>query len=74
MSDKTLLEQWREIAYDQKANKKQLEKLWKDYFEIEKNIYAQLLENPDEAVTGTVRELAEKYGQDIITMAGVFRV
>lgn len=40
------------------------------YFNIEKNIYAQLLENPDEVVTGTVKELAEKYNQEVLTMVG----
>ena len=32
------------------------------YFNIEKGIYEQLLSNPDEVVTGTVKELAEKLG------------
>ena len=39
-------------------------------FEKEKEIYAQLLKNPDEVVTGTVKELAEKYDVDIMTMTG----
>ena len=70
MSDKTLLEQWRAIAYDQQADKNKLQKMWAEYFEIEKNIYAQLLENPDEEVKGTVKVLAEKYGQSVMTMTG----
>ncbi len=70
MSDKTLLEQWRAIAYDQQADKNKLQKMWSEYFEIEKQIYAQLLENPDEEVKGTVKELAEKYGQSVMTMTG----
>ena len=70
MSDKTLLEQWRAVAYDQQADKNKLQKMWSEYFEIEKNIYAQLLENPDEEVKGTVKELAEKYGQSVMTMTG----
>ena len=65
MSDKTLLEQWRGLAYDQQADKQKLEKLWNEYFEIEKGIYAELLKNPDEEVKGTVKELAEKYGDGI---------
>lgn len=40
------------------------------YFEKEKEIYAQLLKNPDEVVKGTVKELAEKYDVDIMTMTG----
>ena len=63
MSDKTILEQWRAIAYDQQADRNKLQQFWAKYFNIEKNIYAQLLENPDEVVTGTVKELAEKYNQ-----------
>ena len=36
----------------------------------EKEIYAQLLKEPDTLVEGTVKELAEKYGIDIMTMTG----
>lgn len=70
MSEKTILEQWRAIAYDEKADKGKLQRFWGNYFNIEKNIYEQLLENPDEVVTGTVKELAEKYGQQVLTMVG----
>ena len=56
-----LLEQWRAMAYSETANKADLQRLWAVYFEKEKEIYAQLLKNPDEVVTGTVKELAEKY-------------
>ena len=34
----SLLGQWRAKAYDQKANKGDLQRLWKDYFESEKEI------------------------------------
>jgi preprotein translocase subunit SecA len=66
----TLLEQWRSIAYNEQTDKNTLQKLWIDYFQKEKEIYQQLLTNPDEAVTGTVKELAEKYNVDIMTMTG----
>ena len=65
-----LLEQWRAMAYSETANKADLQRLWAVYFEKEKEIYAQLLKNPDEEVTGTVKELAEKYDVDIMTMTG----
>ena len=65
-----LLEQWRAMAYSETANKADLQRLWAVYFEKEKEIYAQLLKNPDEVVTGTVKELAEKYDVDIMTMTG----
>ena len=70
MSDKTILEQWRAIAYDQQADRNKLQRFWANYFNIEKGIYEQLLSNPDEVVTGTVKELAEKYGQEVLTMIG----
>ncbi len=65
-----LLEQWRDMAYSETADKGQLQKLWSDYFLKEKEIYAELLKTPDEAVEGTVKELAEKYNIDIMTMVG----
>ena len=70
MSEKTLLEQWRQVAYDQNADKGKLQKFWADYFNIEKEIYEQLLSDPDVQVTGTVKELADKYGQSVMTMTG----
>lgn len=65
-----LLQTWRETAYSQEEDKKKLEKFWSDYFLLEKGVYEKLLENPDEAVTGTVKELAEKYGLSVMTMTG----
>ena len=70
MSEKTLLEQWRQVAYDQNADKGKLQKFWADYFNIEKEIYEQLLSDPDVQITGTVKELADKYGQSVMTMTG----
>ncbi len=66
----TLLEQWTETAYSQTANKGDLQRLWQDYFQKEKDIYAELLKDPDNEVKGTVKELAEKFDIDIMTMTG----
>ena len=65
-----LLEKWRKMAYNETEDKNKLQKLWADYFEVEKGIYQKLLADPDTVVTGTVAELAEKYGTDIMTMTG----
>lgn len=65
-----LLEQWRSVAYNQNTDRAAFKKLWDDYFEVEKSIYEKLLTNPDEKVEGTVKELADKYGIDTVTMAG----
>lgn len=65
-----LLKKWRDMAYSETANKGDLQRLWADYFQKEKEIYTELLKNPDETVSGTVKELAEKYSVDIMTMTG----
>lgn len=65
-----LLKQWQDMAYDEKANKGDIQRFWAKYFDIEKGIYEQLLSDPDTEVKGSVKELAEKYGQDVLTMAG----
>lgn len=65
-----LLEQWRNKAYDETANKADLQRLWTVYFQEERDIYAELLKNPDETVEGTVKELAEKFGVPLMTMVG----
>ena len=65
-----LLEQWREMAYNEEAGQQKLQQLWGAYFQEEKNIYAQLLKNPDEVVEGTVDELADKFDVSLMTMTG----
>ena len=67
---KTLLEQWRGTAYSETANKGDLQRLWADYFEKEKNIYISLLSEPDTEVKGSVKELADKYGVSLMIMVG----
>ena len=66
----SLLQTWRDKAYDQNADKGALKRFWQQYFLIEKGIYEQLLTNPDEEVKGTVKELADKYNIDVFTMTG----
>ncbi len=65
-----LLKTWRDMAYSETANKGDLQRLWTDYFQKEKEIYSELLKGPDQEVAGTVAELAEKYKIDIMTMTG----
>ena len=65
-----LLKTWRDMAYSETANKGDLQRLWGAYFQKEKEIYAELLKNPDEEIRGTVKELAEKYNVDMMTMTG----
>lgn len=65
-----LLDQWRAVAYNEEAGKEKLQQFWAAYFQQEKDIYAQLLQNPDEVVKGSVKELAEKYSVTVMTMTG----
>lgn len=67
----TLLEEWRNKAYSNETPKAEYDALWKEYFELEKGVYEQLLKEPDKEVRGTVKELAEKYGLDIMIMTGI---
>ena len=66
----TLLQQWRDTAYSETANKGDLQRLWGKYFEQEQEIYSQLLADPATEVKGTVKELADKYGVTVNTMVG----
>lgn len=45
-----LLEKWREVAYNEELGTEKLKQLWNAYFQEEKEIYMQLLKNPDEEV------------------------
>lgn len=65
-----LLNQWRDIAYSETANKGDLQRFWAAYFQEEKDIYVEILKTPDQAVEGTVKELAEKFKVSIMTMTG----
>ena len=65
-----LLDQWRDVAYDESANKGDLQRFWGDYFKKEQAIYKELLAAPDTEVKGTVKELADKYGVTVMEMTG----
>ena len=70
IKEMALLAQWKEVAYNEKLGSDKLQQFWGAYFMKEKEIYQQLLANPDEEVKGTVKELAEKYNVSIMTMTG----
>lgn len=65
-----LLQEWREYAYGVELNSKEGKAIWDKYFEQEKAIYQQLLAAPGEVVSGTVQELADKYGMELNYMVG----
>lgn len=70
METKSLLQTWREIAYNQQQTQQQYDAFWNAYFVQEQIVYKDILGNPDIVVKGTVKELAEKYDMEVLTMVG----
>ncbi len=66
----SLLSAWRDTAYSQEVTPQESKRFWDAYFEQEKGIYEQLLAHPEERVEGTVAQLAETYGVDVMIMTG----
>lgn len=65
-----LLQDWREYAYGVEINSPAGKAIWDKYFKEEKVVYEELLENPSNVVTGTVKELADKYNMELKYMVG----
>ena len=65
----TLLENWRQMAYQTERDARSEQMFWANYFNQEKGIYEQILE-ADEPVSGTVKGLAEKFGVELSMMVG----
>jgi len=66
----TLLEAWRQKAYGDELDVRSRERLWNDYFAVEKGIYERILEDPSKVWEGTLPELAGVFGTDVQTMTG----
>lgn len=66
----TLLETWRGLAYGASKTEQENNMFWGNYFNIEKGIYEELLKDPKNVVKGTVKELAEKFGTELLIMVG----
>ena len=64
----SLLETWRETAI--RGNPKAQKRFWKEYFDIEKGIYEKLSNKSGRSGKGTVKELAESYGTDVLHFTG----
>ena len=57
----SLLNDWREFAYSHDDKTQEGQNFWVEYFRQEKEVYKDILSHPDEPVSGTVSELADKY-------------
>ena len=51
-------------------DQKNASEFWGSYFNQEKAIYEQILSDSDTVVKGTVKELAEKFGVEVLLMTG----
>jgi hypothetical protein len=60
-----LLQEWRDYAYKFDDRTAEGQQFWLNYFNIEKGIYEQLLADKDTVVSGTVKELADKYETEL---------
>jgi len=65
----SLYESWKTDAYEP-ASEAEYEAFWKEYLPKEQKIYEYLLNNKDEVVSGTVKELSEKFDLDMVTFVG----
>ncbi len=65
----SLLEEWRQAAYNSAASQEEYNAFWNNYFLLEKGIYESLL-SAKRAVKGTIPSLAKKYKVDTMTMVG----
>ena len=62
----TLMKRWDKLAQQYSGNPKMQQNFWTDYYMKEKAVYEQLLTPPIEVHTGTVQELADKFGMDVV--------
>ena len=55
----SLYEQWKNLIENQ--TEETFQEFWEEYSGAEKKIYSDILDRPEEKMTGTLGELAEKY-------------
>ena len=66
----TLYEQWRNLAETASANPAAQQQFWGEYFAAETENYKVILEENTGKLTGTVKELAEKFGMSPVVFSG----
>lgn len=64
-----LYKEWTDMVVEYVKHKGEAA-FWKEYGDMEKNIYAKLLANHNEIVKGSIEELANKYNTDIKFFVG----
>ena len=64
------MEDWEVLANQYNTDQATAQKFWTDYYMQEKAVYEKMLTEPVEVEKGTVAELAEKYGMDVVRFGG----
>ena len=64
----TLYEKWMKKAYDEQGNS--IKKTWEKFFPLEQKIYEEILDKKLTEISGTVKELSERFGIDAIYIIG----
>lgn len=65
----SIFEQWNEIV-EKERTKEENDKLWEEYLMKEKNMYEYILEHQDEALSGKLDDLAQKFNVDAVSFVG----
>ncbi len=65
----SLMKEW-EVLAGQYKDQAAAQRFWSDYYLQEQKVYEQLLTEPIEVSRGTVAELAEKFGMDVVRFGG----
>lgn len=65
----SLYSEWKRKGYEEKDRQK-IQAFWANWFPVEKDIYAEILKNPEEKVEGTVKSLAERFGVTPLQIVG----
>ncbi|NLP14308.1 MAG: SEC-C domain-containing protein [Clostridium sp.] len=65
----SIFAQWNELA-NKERTKEEHDKFWEEYLMKETKIYEYILEHHDEAVSGELAELAQKFDSDAVTFVG----
>jgi len=64
----TIYENWIQNAYDQNGNT--IKKFWDVHMPQEQKVYEEMLATKNTEISGTMAELAEKYGMSLESVAG----
>lgn len=65
----SLYKEWTDIAYEER-NQKEYNEFWSVYLDKEKNVYRSILESKENILTGSIKELSDKYNLDSTTFVG----